>query len=104
MWRSNSSLVRHNHWQPPTSDHAVGVSAMSGSSLRRTSISTGTSWSPVWSPDGKYLAFYSDRDGVANLWLWDRSMNRLHLASNAIVRPFFNSEVARWSSDSRQVL
>lgn len=64
----------------------------------------GTSWSPVWSPDGKYLAFYSDRDGVANLWLWDRSTNRLHLASNAIVRPFFNSEVARWSSDSRQVL
>lgn len=64
----------------------------------------GTSWSPVWSPDGRYLAFYSDRSGAANLWLWERSTNGLALASTAIVRPFFNSEVVRWSSDSRKLL
>ena len=25
-------------------------------------------WNPVWSPDGKYLYFGSDRDGTMNLW------------------------------------
>jgi Tol biopolymer transport system component len=25
-------------------------------------------WNPVWSPDGKYLYFCSDRDGTMNLW------------------------------------
>ena len=25
-------------------------------------------WNPVWSPDGKYLYFSSDRDGTMNLW------------------------------------
>jgi dipeptidyl aminopeptidase/acylaminoacyl peptidase len=64
----------------------------------------GTSWSPVWSPDGKHLAFYSDRGGVARLWLWDRAARTLRQATDAIVRPFFNSEVVRWSADSRRVL
>jgi len=27
-----------------------------------------TDWNPVWSPDGRYLYFGSDRDGTMNLW------------------------------------
>jgi len=34
--------------------------------------SKGSAWDPVWSPDGKTLAFYSDLDGAAHLWIWDR--------------------------------
>jgi dipeptidyl aminopeptidase/acylaminoacyl peptidase len=79
------------------------VNTRTGESKNLTE-SKGTSWSPVWSPDGKYLAFYSDRNGVANLWLWERSTGKLRLASDATVRPFFNSEVVRWSSDSRRLL
>src|ERR1700679_2457644 len=48
----------------------------------------GASWAPVWSPDGKNLAFYSDRSGIANLWVWDRATKQLRQLSNAIVRPF----------------
>ena len=29
---------------------------------------TSTEWSPVWSPDGKYLYFASDRGGTMNVW------------------------------------
>ncbi len=33
-------------------------------------VTTGSAlhWNPVWSPDGKYLYYGSDRDGTLNLW------------------------------------
>lgn len=32
----------------------------------------GTSWGPAWSPDGRRLAFCSDRNGTAQVWVWKR--------------------------------
>jgi dipeptidyl aminopeptidase/acylaminoacyl peptidase len=64
----------------------------------------GTSWAPVWSPDGRYLAFYSDRSGVAHLWIWVKSSGQLRQLSDAIVRPFFNFQVVRWTPDSGKIL
>jgi dipeptidyl aminopeptidase/acylaminoacyl peptidase len=64
----------------------------------------GTSWAPVWSPDGKYLAFYSDRSGIAHLWIWEKDGGQMRQLSEAIVRPFFNFQVIRWTPDSRSVL
>lgn len=71
---------------------------------RNLTQSKGTNWTPVWSPDGKYLVFYSDRDGTAHLWLWERATGQLRDVPNAIVRPFFNSQAPRWSPDSRSIL
>ncbi len=64
----------------------------------------GTSWGPVWSPDGRYLAFYSDRDGQEHLWLWQRQTGHLKRASDVIVHPRDGFEMARWAPDSRRVL
>src|SRR5262245_923822 len=79
------------------------TNAQSGKSQNLTQ-GVGTSWAPVWSPDGKYLAFYSDRNGTAHLWLWERATGQLRQLSEVIVRPFFNFQVVRWTSDSRQIL
>jgi len=38
----------------------------------------GSNWALAWSPNGKYLAFYSDRDGRSAIWLWDKITNQLH--------------------------
>src|SRR5262245_24037241 len=64
----------------------------------------GTSWDPVWSPDGRLLAFYSDRSGIAHLWVWERASQTLRQVSDAIVRPFFNFEVPRWSPDGNAII
>jgi dipeptidyl aminopeptidase/acylaminoacyl peptidase len=63
-----------------------------------------TSWDPVWSPNGKYLAFYSDRGGAAHLWVWERDTDALRQLSDAIIRPFINSQVPRWTPDSERIL
>ena len=48
----------------------------------------GTSYKPAWSPDGEKLAFYSDKHGKAQLWIWEGGENEPGLASDITIRPF----------------
>ncbi|HEV7919866.1 MAG TPA: protein kinase [Thermoanaerobaculia bacterium] len=36
--------------------------------VERVTADAALDWNPVWSPDGRYLYFGSDRDGTLNLW------------------------------------
>jgi dipeptidyl aminopeptidase/acylaminoacyl peptidase len=82
----------------------VWIASTSSGQSRNLTQGNGTSSSPVWSPDGKYLALYSDRSGTYQVWLWERATGRLRQLSEAIARPFFNFQVVRWTPDSRYVL
>jgi dipeptidyl aminopeptidase/acylaminoacyl peptidase len=62
----------------------------------------GNNWSPAWSPDGKHLAFYSDRDGRAKLWVWDAATDKLRKVSDAVIRSLLNP--IQWTPDGKQVL
>lgn len=65
----------------------------------------GSSWAPVWSPDGKFLAFYSDRTGIAHLWLWERATETFRQLSDTIPRPYlYGYDVPQWTPDSRRIL
>src|SRR5262249_4255447 len=58
-----------------------------------------------WSPNGKYLAFYSDRDGRSAIWLWEKTTNQLHKLSGEIPRPFLPGyDTPNWTPDSRRIL
>ena len=63
-----------------------------------------SSWAPVWSPDGKRVAFYSDEGGSAGLWIWSLATRKALRFPGVIVRPFFGFETPRWSADSQGVL
>jgi dipeptidyl aminopeptidase/acylaminoacyl peptidase len=62
----------------------------------------GENWLPKWSPDGRFLAFVSDRDGSghARLWVWDRSADALHEVSQVSVLTW---QTIEWTSDSKSV-
>lgn len=64
----------------------------------------GANWGPSWSPDGKSLAFYSDRSGKAHVWLWERSTGKLRALTTAVVHTRLRFEKIFWTPDSRQVL
>src|SRR5689334_13655431 len=79
------------------SDTGTGVS-------KNLTEGRGTSWAPVWSPNGKHLAFYSDRDGLPALWLWERESGSMRKASNAIVRTRTETTIPRWTPDSTKLV
>jgi len=62
-----------------------------------------SSWSPVWSPDGRTLAFLSDRDGAVRVWLWTRATRALRRLNAEPVRVYFGFESIRWSPNGRRV-
>ena len=38
---------------------------------------TGRNEDPTWAPDGRHLAFVSDRSGAAQLWIIDTETGRI---------------------------
>ena len=46
----------------------VGTIATDGTGLQMVPTQAALNWNPVWSPDGRYLYFSSDRGGNTNLW------------------------------------
>jgi dipeptidyl aminopeptidase/acylaminoacyl peptidase len=61
----------------------------------------GDNWLPAWSPDGRYLAFLSSREGgKARLWVWDATRDTLRKVTDAEVR----GNQILWTGDSEHLL
>ena len=62
----------------------------------------GSCWRPSWSPDGTRLAFYCDRDGPPQLWVYDRGTQRSRkLSDQRIKAKLWAGDHARWAPDGR---
>lgn len=64
----------------------------------------GTSWAPVWSPDGRFLAFDSDRDGQSRLWLWEKPTDKLRQVSSEIITTGDTFDGAQWTPDGKTIV
>ena len=65
----------------------------------------GTSYRPAWSPDGKRLAFYSDKHSTARVWIWEVDEDEPRLASDVTIRPFLMmAQPPLWTPDGTRII
>ena len=65
---------------------------------RRISRPQSSSWAPAFSPSGGRIAFYSDANGKARLWLYDLDKQSASVVSEAQVRVTSAYENPVWSA------
>ncbi len=84
--------------------HAVWVTNIKTKESHKLGADTGVDWAPRWSPDGHSLAFYSDRMGAPNLWIWDKVEKKLRQLSEKPMSATHGLEVPQWTSDGKHII
>lgn len=65
-----------------------------------------SNWNPVWSPDGKYLYFVSDKNGNSNFWRVriDETTGEALSEPEPVVSPSTNSRHLNFSRDGKRMI
>ncbi len=66
-WSPNGFRIAY--WgRSPSGQRVIWTVPAGGGEAVRVTAGESVDWNPVWSPDGHYLYFASDRSGITNLW------------------------------------
>jgi Tol biopolymer transport system component len=67
-WSPHGNRVAYWGLVPQTGRRTIWTVPAEGGEALPAVDDDSLNWSPVWSPDGRYLYFASDRSGIMNLW------------------------------------
>jgi serine/threonine protein kinase len=66
-WSPDGGRIAYWYWSAEGRGDIVTIPAAGGQPVSITTEDS-TDWNPVWSPDGRYIYYSSDRGGSMNLW------------------------------------
>ena len=84
--------------------HEVWVTNINTKETYKLGADVGVDWAPRWSPDGRSLAFCSDRMGAPHLWVWDRVKSELRQVSEKPITATHGLEAPQWTSDGKHII
>ncbi|HEY0938471.1 MAG TPA: prolyl oligopeptidase family serine peptidase [Steroidobacter sp.] len=82
----------------------IQVRALAGGAVQSPTEGVGNNWGASWAPDGRQLAFYSDRDGAARLWLWTRGDDKPRRLSAQVASTRRHHQLPAWTPDGRYLI
>ncbi|MEC9464575.1 MAG: BamA/TamA family outer membrane protein, partial [Myxococcota bacterium] len=85
--------VALSSWFPGGHRDIIIVDSMTGAIHHRVTNDRALDGNPTWSPDGRYLLFDSDRDGIFNIYAYDLE-ERTHFRVTRVVGGAFQPDVA----------
>jgi len=102
-WSPHGTRVAY--WQVAGGQRDILTVAASGGDPVSVTNDPYVDWNPVWSPDGTYLYFSSDRGGSMNLWRVriDEKSGKTLAALEPVTTPSPSSGFVSFSRDGRQL-
>jgi len=94
-------------FRPPQEGRAdVATIAAAGGEIEVVTRDASTNWNPVWSPDGKFLYFASDRSGNMSFWrvAIDEETGKVEGEPEAVSTPSTFSRHLNFSRDGRRLI
>jgi Tol biopolymer transport system component/DNA-binding winged helix-turn-helix (wHTH) protein len=104
-WSPGGKRIAYWALQPGSGQRDIWTISVSGGEPSRVTSDDALDWNPVWSPDGKYLYFASDRGGIMNFWRvpLDETSGQLKGPPETVVTPSVYSQHLSFSSDGKRL-
>lgn len=94
-------------FNPPSAGRSdIATVASGGSEIEVVTSDGSTNWNPVWSPDGKFLYFASDRGGSMSFWrvAIDEQTGKVQGEPEAVSTPSTFNRHLNFSRDGRRLI
>ncbi len=105
-WSPHGARIAFWFMPPSVGRSDIATISRSGGEVLVITRDASTNWNPVWSPDGKYLYFASDRSGNMNFWRVsvDEETGKVLSEPEAIVTPSKFSRHLNFSRDGKRMI
>src|SRR5688572_21297200 len=105
-WSPNGHRIAF-WFNPPSAGRSdIATIASAGGEIEVITNDASTNWNPVWSPDGKFLYFASDRGGSMSFWrvAIDEQTGKVQGEPEAVSTPSTFSRHLNFSRDGRRLI
>ncbi|HEX5966513.1 MAG TPA: protein kinase [Pyrinomonadaceae bacterium] len=106
LWSPNGDRIAFWFMPPSAGRSDIATIASGGGEVEVITNDGSTNWNPVWSPDGKFLYFASDRGGSMSFWrvAIDEKSGKVQGEPEAVATPSTFNRHLNFSRDGRRLI
>ena len=105
-WSPHGNRIAFWFMHPSAGRSDIGTISRNGGEIEIITKDASTNWNPVWSPDGKFLYFASDRSGNMSFWRMaiDEETGKVQGEAEAVSTPSNFNRHLSFSANGRRMI